>query len=222
MNRFFTFSAIIVMVMTGILLSGVSYARGKETRYEVIITNITKGQIFSNPIVFSHDKDFDLFKPGYPASDELAALAEDGLTDPLSEYLGGLESVYDISTADSMVFPGDSVTVEIETQKRFKLLSVAGMLVTTNDAFFAVLGLEARKKRGTATTAPAYDAGSEFNSESCAYIPGPPCGNHVHDTEDAEGYVYLHSGVHGGNSLVPAKHDWQNPVATIMVRKKNK
>lgn len=66
----------------------------------------------------------------------------------------------------------------------------------------------------------AYDAGSEANSESCAYIPGPPCMNPVHDDSDSEGYVHVHAGVHGGegSGLDPAMHDWRNPAAMLEIK----
>lgn len=68
--------------------------------------------------------------------------------------------------------------------------------------------------------AEAYDAGSEANSESCTYIPGPPCGNaEVRDTGDAEGFVHVHAGVHGIGDLDPAMHDWRNPVAEITIKR---
>ena len=65
----------------------------------------------------------------------------------------------------------------------------------------------------------AYDSGTEFNSEDCAFIPGPPCGNHVRMTDGAEGFIYVSNGVHGGADLIPALHDWGGPVARISVRK---
>jgi hypothetical protein len=67
MNRLIANSAITLIVMCGILVNGVSYAKDKETRYEVTITNITRGQIISPPIVISHNEDFQLFSLGDPA-----------------------------------------------------------------------------------------------------------------------------------------------------------
>jgi hypothetical protein len=101
------------------------------------------------------------------------------------------------------------------------------MLVTTNDAFFAARDIWYLGKRNIMVEAEAYDAGSEQNSENCAYIPGPPCGSgESHDPEVAEGYVHIHAGVHGTNSegtaesdLTPAMHDWRNPVAKITIRR---
>ena len=36
-------------------------------------------------------------------------------------------------------------------------------------------------------------------------------------SEDGEGFVHIHPGIHGGNSLDPAQHDWRNPVAAISI-----
>ena len=75
-------------------------------------------------------------------------------------------------------------------------------------------------RRGEASfRSPAYDAGSESNNEDCDFIPGPPCDNPlVRDTANAEGYVHVHAGIHGVGDLVPATHDWRNPVAAISMR----
>ena len=55
----------VIFIMIFILISGLSLAdqeRDKDKRkYEVTITNLTRGQIFSNPIVISHDRSFRLF-----------------------------------------------------------------------------------------------------------------------------------------------------------------
>jgi len=92
------------------------------------------------------------------------------------------------------------------------------MLIITNDAFFAVRGVPARSKDNVTMFARAYDAGSEANNEMCAFIPG--CGGGgVRDTAGAEGFVYIHSGIHGIADLDPAEFDWHNPVATITVQK---
>ena len=91
------------------------------------------------------------------------------------------------------------------------------MLSNTNDGFIGASGIEIYDRR---LTLVGYDAGSEANSESCAYIPGPACGNHRHDdTAAAEGYVHVHAGVHGGGDLDPARHDWRNPVAVMVIRR---
>ena len=223
MKRFNVRLAIAIITVCGILVSGVAYAKDKTTVYEVTITNITRGQIISPPIVISHNKDFQLFilgDRGNPATPGLALLAEDGDRTTLETELGALDSVHRYSLAGGGIGPGESVTVDIETKRHFRYLSAASMLVSTNDAFWSIRGVYAHPWATMVVDARAYDAGSEANSEDCNFIPGPPCGNHVHDeTTDAEGYVYLHSGIHGILDLDPAAADWNNPVAVIKVRK---
>jgi hypothetical protein len=210
--------AIALITVCGILVSGVAYAKDKTTLYAVTITNITRGQIISPPIVISHNEDFQLFSLANPASPGLALLAEEGMPTMLEAELGASDSVFQYNSAGGGIPPGASMTVEIETKKDFRLLSAAGMLIFTNDAFFAFRGVEVRKKDGVTVDARAYDAGSEFNNERCDYVPG--CGGGgAHDPAAAEGYVYIHSGIHGIADLDPAEYDWLNPVATIMVQK---
>ena len=153
---------------------------------------------------------------------ELAYLAEDANTEPLTDSLKTQSSVFNFTVGEGVILPGDSATVEIKTKSGFRLVSAAAMLVTTNDAFMSVRGVYARSGETTVVNATAYDAGSEDNSEDCAYIPGPPCGNGgVRDTDGAEGYVYIHSGIHGIGDLEPAEFDWGNPVATVKIERLN-
>jgi hypothetical protein len=218
MKRLNVWLAIALITVCGILVSGVAYAKDKTTLYTVTITNITRGQIISPPIVISHNEDFQLFSLANPASPGLALLAEEGMPTMLEAELGASDSVFQYNSAGGGIPPGASMTVEIETKKDFRLLSAAGMLIFTNDAFFAFRGVEVRKKDGVTVDARAYDAGSEFNNERCDYVPG--CGGGgAHDPAAAEGYVYIHTGIHGIGDLYPAEYDWLNPVAAIMVQK---
>ncbi len=191
-----------------------------DRRYAVTITNLTRGQVLTPPVVVSHNSEFVLFTPGAPAGSELAALAEDGVTGPLLGLLNTLPSVYESSASAGPVLPGHSVTVEITTSGKFNAISAVGMLASTNDGFFAVKGIGAPKKGAVSVEAEAYDAGSEANTESCAFIPGPPCGHGgIRDTAGAEGYVHVHAGIHGIGDLTPAMHDWRNPVAQVTIQR---
>ena len=187
--------------------------------YTITITNITRGQILAPPAVIAHNDDFKLFTLGSPASSELATLAEEGNASPLLSAVASMPSVYRTAVGTGGIMPGTSMTIEIETTKKFSEISVAAMLVSTNDGFMAVRGMQAPMRGGVTTEAAAYDAGSEANSENCAFVPGPPCGSHVHDSAPSEGYVYVHSGIHGVGGLTPALHDWRNPVAQIEIKR---
>ena len=92
----------------------------------------------------------------------------------------------------------------------------------SNDAFIGVKGARAPYAGKMVVLANAYDAGSEANSEDCGFIPGPPCGNgESRAPGGAEGFVHIHSGIHGSGDLDPAEYDWRNPVARITMRSMN-
>jgi len=216
---------IIGLAVILIFTSSFSYAgfRHKDKKFRITITNITRGQIFSPPIVITHNSGYTLFETGEPASPELAALAEDGNPGELINVISTLPAVLDYAVAEGPLLPGNSVTLEVNAYGNFNLLSLAGMLVTTNDAFFSIRNTDLPfSQKSIKLNAEAYDAGSEANSEDCNFIPGPPCGSHnVRDTDEAEGYIHIHPGIHGVGDLIPFRDDWKNPVAEIMIQKAN-
>lgn len=194
----------------------VDSARGLAV--EVTITNITRGQVITPPVVISHDGRFRLFELGAPAIPELATLAEEGMTGPLTGYLDTRRDVFDYAVASGALGPGESTTVKVRVGGFYRYITAVGMLAVSNDAFFAIDGVRVEPFGTVEVMANAYDAGSEANSESCAYVPGPPCGSHnAHDPADAEGFVHVHGGIHGIGDLDPAEADWRNPVAQVRI-----
>lgn len=188
--------------------------------FNVTITNITRGQIISPPIVVTHNAEFKLFSVGEPASDELAALAEDADSAGLLSLLENDDDVSDFIAAPNAIGPGESVTVQVNTANRFVYVSAVGMLVTTNDAFFGLNSARALRNEAVTHRVVAYDAGSEANTEDCAHIPGPPCDNpFVRVTDGAEGFVHVHIGIHGIESLSSEIFDWRNPVAQVTIER---
>jgi hypothetical protein len=219
MRRMSTKTAV-VATLAGILVSGLAY--GQDPRgFEVTVTNLTKEQIISPPVVASHKGNFSLFKPGQPASDELAALAEDAIVQPLVDLLLADDRVQNVVVGSGGIPPGTSLTIPIVASSPFNRISVAGMLVTTNDTFFAVRGLALPRGRNrvSSTRSPGYDSGSEENNELCSHIPGPPCGSGGIRSATSEGFVYVQSGIQGTGDLDPSELDWRNPVAEIVVRR---
>ena len=195
-------------------------------RYEVTVTNLTRGQQFTPILVASHREGVSLFALGSPASSELQTLAEEGNTAPLTALLSATPGVLDVVTAGPLLNPGASRTVVVRTRGRFDHLSVAAMLIPTNDAFFSVNDLEGPSGEETLTVySPAYDAGSEVNDELCSSIPGPffeECGGPGGGGQPAggeEGYVHIHAGIHGIGDLHASARDWRNPVARIVIRR---
>lgn len=194
--------------------------------FEVTITNLTRGQQFTPVLVASHKAGVKLFELGQPASPELATLAEEGNTVPLASLLTAMPEVLEVTNSSGLLNPGASVTLIVKTRGAFNHLSVASMLIPTNDGFFALNGVKGPRFQAVAThTSVAYDAGSERNDELCASIPGPSfaeCGGPGGGgapTGGEEGYVHVHAGIHGIGDLNTAERDWRNPVARIVIRR---
>lgn len=208
------------LVLGALLVLSALHAIAGDSIYRVTVTNLTRGQIMSPPVVAAHQSGFDLFTPGESASPELAAVAEDADSAGLVALLGTEPGVHSVSVGGGGILPGESAAIEVGVSGNARFISLVSMLVTTNDTFAAIRGVRVDSSSDVAVNAVAYDAGSEANNESCAFIPGPPCGNPFQRaTEGAEGYIHVHAGVHGGADLVPADHDWRNPVARIVIER---
>ena len=198
-----------------------------QTTYEVTIQNLTQNQVITPPVVVSHSGAMSLFTVGQPVIPELATLAEEGNPGPLVGLLPTLDAVFDFAVGPGPIPPSQSMTLQVMSQPGFRRISAVGMLASTNDAFFAISGVQVPLpptlffflpfERSRTLNAPAYDAGSEADSELCAFIPGPPCGNNVHDPADAEGFVHISNGIHGIGDLPADSYDWHNPVARVRI-----
>lgn len=216
MNKHSALSGILATAV--FLFSAVTSASSRGDYYLVTITNLTRAESFTPVLVASHKRGVHLFEPGSAASDELAQLAEGGNTAPLSDMLKANKRVTATSVSTGLLAPGASVTVKVSA-KGAQYISLASMLIPTNDAFFALNNVRVGEKVSTFYS-PAYDAGTEMNDEICVDIPGPICGGEGYSPNAAgEGYVHIHSGIHGIGDLSAATYDWRNPVAKITVRR---
>ncbi len=230
----FTFA---LVTIAGTALTTDDIVRGQETEasssagqlFAVTVTNLTRGQTFTPVLVASHQEGVRLFRLGGAASSELATLAEEGNVGPLTNRLLESPAVFDVVNSGpppgGFVLPGQSKTVLVRTLDPFDHVSVAAMLIPTNDGFFALNGVEGPSGHQTLNLfSPAYDAGSERNDELCASIPGPffaECGGPGGGARvgTGEGYVHIHAGIHGIGDMNEAERDWRNPVAQISIRR---
>lgn len=207
-------------------------AFAQETfRYEIIITNLTRGQQLTAPLVVTHKAGLRLFTIGQPVTPQLAMFAEDGTATALAATLAGTAEVKDIfvtagiPTANTLLDPGKSATVTVEGNLQFDHLSLIAKMLPTNDAFIAVNGISGPPSEKSVTLfVPAYDAGSEQNDELCDSIIGPnltECGGPGSGRHpgNGEGFVYVHNGIHGVGNLTAGIRDWRNPVARIIIRR---
>ncbi len=218
------------VTLAAALFASSAFADGR-TRYEVTITNITKGQTFTPQLVVGHRASIRLFDLGAEASDELGILAESGNTGPLTGVLlDAGPAVEEVTTIPDALPPRHSASVDIRVPRHNARLSIAAMLVPTNDTFVALNSVRLPRWGSAVYYARAYDAGTELNDQLCEHIPGggPCAGEPVSAPADTdEGGVYVGNGIHeldtvdedGIPAIGPLEYDWRNPVARIVVRR---
>jgi hypothetical protein len=207
------------VLLMGILVLGTTRAEAEE--YNVTITNLTRGQVITPPLLFTHEQSFKVFKPGQKARVALRVLAETGNPNPLKEVVEARLNVLDVQAGPGVIPPGQSVSLTVKAYGLFHYLTAVGMLAQTNDGFFAIQGIEIPHYGTMVVWANAYDAGSEANNEMAPYVPGPPFGGDMRETNGAEGFIHIHPGIHGIGDLSAAEYDWRNPVAKIVITKMN-
>lgn len=210
-----------ILLVAALLIPALASASGSKTKkYLVTITNLTKGQILTMPVVALHSESSPLFEVGKPASPGLTLLAEDGGVDVLEDELRarGRSNVDNYVTGDTNIRPGKSLEILIKTKKaRSVKLSLVSMLATSNDAFVSAMNIRL-PSRFKEVDLKAYDAGTEFNSESCEKVPGPPCGSHgARDTANAEGVVSEFKGISGSGDIDLETYGFEGAAAKIKI-----
>ena len=211
-----SFSAVLLAIVS---CSAVATAQ----HLQVTITNLTAAQTFTPIMVASHKAGVTLFTLGQPASTDLEHVAEAGDLSELEATLSANPDVKDVVDSGAPLGPGQSVTLTVTSGGSFDHVSVAAMLIPTNDGFFALNGMPgpaAGLNRSITYYSPAYDAGTEANDELCAHIPGPAgvcAGEGFNAARDDVNFVHIHPGIHGIGDLSAATYDWRNPAASIVI-----
>ncbi|XOV84546.1 MAG: spondin domain-containing protein [bacterium] len=219
----------VITVLVLLALTGSAFADDKTApvaQYEVTITNITKASQFTPILAATHRASIQYFELGSPASPGLALMAEDGNVALLAEELTATGKVLDAANSADvlgsppLLFAGQSVTLTLQSPTRHARLSLAAMILPTNDSFVALDSVSLPRWGQRTYYARGYDAGSEPNDEWCANIPGPTCGGAGASPEaDGEGFVHIANGIQGIGDLPSATYDWRNPIAKVVVRR---
>lgn len=202
----------------GKLEKGSGYAQFKVTLENLTpATGPGASQPLSPPVITTHTPKFHIFQKHKYASSELAYIAEDAFNDPLVELLNSSPLAYDVVVGSSgPVFPGSAETFMVKAKFPFKKLSLVTMLVNTNDGF---TGIDAANLPLFGTREyylPAYDAGSEKNTELTSHIPGPCCGSPFVRVPSNK-IIKKHKGIKGKGDLDPGKYGWKGYVAKLTI-----
>lgn len=164
---------------------------------------------------------------GFTGVDSLAIPTQPGTyTYYLNAYDAGTEANDEI--VNSAGAPGETLEFTLtDNLNLFRHLSLAGMLVNTNDGFSGLNGIELRQLSAGHSSvyySRAYDAGTEFNSELAGTIPGPADAGEGFNSErdDVTAVVTLHSGVvtaddNFANSTLSQAEKFDNPTLRIVI-----
>ncbi|MBA3261458.1 MAG: spondin domain-containing protein [Thermoleophilaceae bacterium] len=210
--------------------------------FEVTFTNLTSGQPLTPAVAATHRGRNEIFGVGSTASFGVKEIAENGNNAPLLADLGVDRQVAEVVEAPggplvpagkpgSAMF-GDTTTFTISAERGARRLSLAAMLICTNDGFTGVNSLRLPTHVGQSVTAETlgYDAGTEANTEDLADIV-PPCQDLIGVSSGEPGtgqsdpalaqndVIRHHSGITGRRDLVSDVHGWDvnAPVARVTV-----
>ncbi len=247
MRRHYWKSAAAILTLLGFALissGGAALADQDEDHdrlvtYRVSLQNLTGGQPFSPPAAATHDEDIHMFQVGELATDELAAIAQDGNEIPMVNLFNSLrldDNVTDVVDVGRPITPRrvvkdgftDSVTFMIRAHSGHRF-SIATMLICTNDGFTGLDGVKLPKHGTRVFLTNAYDAGREVKTEKqpdivepCSLL-GPVVLPGVHPSPNFDPPIVppypirMHAGIQGVGDLSIALHGWVNPVAKVTI-----
>lgn len=192
--------------------------------YDITLSNLTNAQPISPPIAVLHAMDYKAWQLGEPASVALEYMAEGGMNSFLIEEA----ETRPTTTAEGALGPGKSQTLTISSEdKSLNMLTIAGMLVNTNDAFTGANALSLADLAVDETMSlitSAYDSGTEANSEDVNTMPGPAAGGQGFSAarDDFTSVVTMHSGIVSrddgfAESALTEAHRFDNPVMKITI-----
>jgi hypothetical protein len=190
--------------------------------YSVTVTNLTHAQPLSPVAVILHESGY-LWQIGSVASVDLEVMAEGGDNSRLLNLPVAQASV---STA-APLGPGATDTLMVSANDLENgMISIATMLVNTNDAFTGLNAWDLTQLEvgeTYTTSVGSYDAGTEANTEAAGTIPGPVDGGEgFSPTRDDVGFVARHPGVVGSddglsNSVLSSVYKFDNPTMRIAI-----
>ena len=209
-----------------------------DRHMSIEVTNLTNAIYFTPLLISIHNADAHIFQLGTAASASLQAMAEGGDISGLDTDLAAVGANNTLNPAGGLLAPGTSATATLTAARQNRFLSVAAMLLPTNDGFVGLDAISLPKKKGTYTYyLNGYDAGTEGNDEiingggapGTPGIPADPGGNSGTGGSGVTGAdhnttVHVHRGIvgdtdatGGASDLNSVVHQWNNPVARVVI-----
>ena len=201
-------------------------AMATDYRYEITLKNLSYNQPFSPLAVVVDTMQTDYWSIGQASSAALEQLAESGDNSALLAEVDA-QAHYSGSGA-GLILPAaqELIDIQFSADSAVAYLSVATMLVNSNDAFAGVQGVDLstlamgeQMKLAVMT----YDAGTEANTEMAGTIPGPADGGQGFNADrDDVDYVAMHPGVvantlENSATVLNQSHRFDAPVAQLII-----
>ena len=205
-----------------------------ERTYRVTIENLTTGQVFSPGVIATHTKKASVWRNGDAASDGIRQIAEDGSEVAEVASLTGVAGVHAVISTGAPINRIGGIAALPQSRSYMigaagsaNRLSVAVMIICTNDGFTGVSGVKLPGGfKAESHMVGAWDAGTEQNNEKLDQIvdpcgavgpvASPPDGNGRIATS---GVIATHPNIQGVGDLSVEKHGWRGAVARITVQR---
>lgn len=205
-------------------------------KYEVSFVNLTAGEPLSPMALVAHDSQYMAFETGKAASVAVEKIAEGGDNSMLlADAMADASHVWQAKSGSGIVAPGKMETLMLEvpaTQVANLRLSLLSMLANTNDGFVALNGQSIgnlQSGQSTSFDLPAYEAGTEANTETADTVLGPAATGGKREgfnpaRDDLNNRISLHPGIISKDdglisSVLTQLHRWDNPAARINIRR---
>lgn len=198
--------------------------------FDVSVDNLTNAQPFSPIAVIGHVNGYALFVVGNAATVGFEEMAEGGDNTALLAEADGDSNVLVTASGAAPIGPAGTETVSItmlESDVANLEISVATMLVNTNDAFSALDAMDVSSMAvgdSVMVEAIAYDAGTEDDTEAASDIPGPAGGGEGFNAarSDSADRVAMHAGIVSqddgfATSDLTEQHRFDNPVMRVRI-----
>jgi hypothetical protein len=229
MNKILTRSALCLFAACTLAACGGGGDPEPEQTLRVTVTNLTAGQPMSPLLLAVNTGGSAAWTAGASASTALEHLAEGGDATALADDLAAAGGIAQVK-GTAPIGPGASESHDLVFRGHAEAkLTLAAMLVNTNDAFTGLAALPVGAMavgEHMSRELMAWDAGTEANDETAASIPGPAGGGEGFNAarSDALDAVRIHAGVVSSDdglasSVLKGKHRFDNPVMKVEIER---